>query len=129
MYLLNLQDHRREMVRLGKFFSLVHNEYVKVFKKTSTKIMIVLILLGSVAFSGLLHIILTESSDENYMTENYISGLKNQIDEFNELKPDGYKTDIDICNYIINNNISYDSWQASVASDILDSDELSEKEK
>ena len=129
MYLLNLQDHRREMVRLGKFFSLVHNEYVKVFKKTSTKIMIVLILLGSVAFSGLLHIILTESSDENYKTENYISGLKNQIDEFNELKPDGYKTDIDICNYIINNNISYDSWQASVASDILDSDELSEKEK
>ena len=51
MYLLNL--HSREVRKLVKMPKLVHNEYIKVMKKLSTKIIFVLIALFVIGLIGL----------------------------------------------------------------------------
>lgn len=118
------------MDRLGKFFSLVHNEYVKVFKKTSTKIMLVLVLLGAFAFSGFIYLINSESGSYNEMnTDAFKNEIEDRISELKETKPKGYKTNIEISNYILDNDISYGSWEAIALSSILDDESITDSDK
>lgn len=52
-YSSSLQEERKGAYRLARFFRLVKNEYIKVFKKLSTKIMIVLIIICALGLSGI----------------------------------------------------------------------------
>ncbi len=54
------------MVRLRKFRGLIKNEYIKIFKRTSTIVMLVLIILAGIGLPALIKIIDTFESGDNY---------------------------------------------------------------
>lgn len=54
------------MVRLRKFLNLIKNEYIKIFRRTSTTVMIALIIVAGFALPGLVKLINTIDSDSGY---------------------------------------------------------------
>lgn len=54
------------MVRLRKFFNLIKNEYIKIFGRTSTTVMIALIIVAGFALPGLVKLIDSIDSNADY---------------------------------------------------------------
>ena len=117
------------MVRLGKFFSLVHNEYIKIFKKTSTKIMLVLILLGAFAFSGFMLLILKTSSYLVDYESDFRNSIQSNIDELKQTKPEGYEKDIEIYQLVLDENMEIEDWRYSALDSIVEVPEVPDADK
>ncbi len=108
---------------------LIKNEYIKNVKKTSTKIMIVLIILAAFALSGIAAYAKSRMNDSYYSDINAIDDYKSQIEMLKKSKPDGYEIDVKYYQFLIDNNIEYNDYRNTYAYDILelfsdDSDEM-----
>lgn len=121
MYLLNL--HSREVRKLVKMPKLVHNEYIKVMKKLSTKIIFVLIALFVIGLIGLSKF--AQNTIEKDMV-NYYSGSSDysyEIGQAKEMKYEGYELDVEKYSFLTDNGITPDSWKYEAASDLFSHEE------
>ena len=83
------------MHKLGKFFRLIQNEYIKILKKISTWIMLVLILVVCVGYFGISKIAEYEINNSMYaMTdEDYAEQLQSDLAYAKETKYEGWEAD------------------------------------
>lgn len=91
------------------------NEYIKVFRKLSTKIMIVLIILAAFALSGIA--LIGKMSMENYTQEEYGSDIEeyqSNIDWLEKTQPEGYELEVAMWQYLIDNDITWEDWRYGV---------------
>jgi len=88
---------------LRKFFGLIINEYVKIFCKASTKIMMAVIVLVALGYNFIMYIGTSSESDFYYNAmgpEYYIENAKTQ-------KYDGWERDLAMYTYYLENDIEY----------------------
>ena len=97
---------------MAKFFRLVKNEYIKTLKKVSTKIMLVLIILGAFGVSGVTWL---AGMTLNYVNEEYQTDFSEEIKWAKEAKEEGYEEDVKLYEYLNDNKIKPGSWQAMFA--------------
>lgn len=107
---------------MDKFFSLVINEYIKILKKLSTKILLAVLAVCVVGFSAIFVIAKHTAQSEmiieysgNYTVDTAIADYDSQIEWLNETKPDGYEDSIKLYEFMKANEIDYGDWRYSAA--------------
>lgn len=113
---------------MAKMHKLIQNEYIKTWKKVSTKVLFILIALSVLALMGLGKIVQSEMEDSfNYI---YNGGLdyNYEINQAEKMKYDGYEIDIEMYNFIMDNEFLPGSWQVSATHDAF-SYEVGDKKK
>ncbi len=103
--------------RLARFFRLVKNEYIKVFKKLSTKIMIVLIIICALGLSGIALFAKHNMESNNYSSYDATGDYQKTIDWLKDTNGD--PNEIAMWQYLIDNDIDSDDWRYDVLSAVF----------
>lgn len=98
---------------MAKFCGLVKNEYIKIFKKVSTKIIMGLIVLCAVGFP-LLNMLGSKMINNSYYSD-YVYTFQDEIDWAKDSKYEGYEDDLKLYEYLLDKNVEPESWEASFA--------------
>lgn len=99
---------------MARFFRLVKNEYIKVFKKLSTKIMIVLIIICALGLSGIALFAKHNKESNNYSSYDATGDYQQNIDWLKDTNGD--PNEIAMWQYLIDNDIDSDDWRYDVLS-------------
>ena len=99
---------------MARFFRLVKNEYIKVFKKLSTKIMIVLIIICALGLSGIALFAKHNMESNNYSSNDATGDYQQTIDWLKDTNGD--PNEIAMWQYLIDNDIDSDDWRYDVLS-------------
>lgn len=99
---------------MARFFRLVKNEYIKVFKKLSTKIMIVLIIICALGLSGIALFAKHNMESNNYSIYDATGDYQETIDWLKNTNGD--PNEIAMWQYLIDNDIDSDDWRYDVLS-------------
>jgi ABC-2 type transport system permease protein len=99
---------------LAKFFGLVANEYIKILKKASTKVMIVLVILAAFGLCGVLKIAKTVSEKYAYESETTAIDYSDDIEWLKSTTPDGWEEEIAYYEYIQDFGLTYDDSRYSI---------------
>lgn len=99
---------------MARFFRLVKNEYIKVFKKLSTKIMIVLIIICALGLSGIALFAKHNMESNNYSSYDATGDYQQNIDWLKDTNGD--PNEIAMWQYLIDNDIDSDDWRYDVLS-------------
>lgn len=99
---------------MARFFRLVKNEYIKVFKKLSTKIMIVLIIICALGLSGIALFAKHNMESNNYSSYDATGDYQETIDWLKNTNGD--PNEIAMWQYLIDNDIDSDDWRYDVLS-------------
>lgn len=108
---------RKGAYRLARFFRLVKNEYIKVFKKLSTKIMIVLIIICALGLSGIALFAKHNMESNNYSSYDATGDYQQTIDWLKDTNGD--PNEIAMWQYLIDNDIDSDDWRNDVLSAVF----------
>lgn len=108
---------RKGAYRLARFFRLVKNEYIKVFKKLSTKIMIVLIIICALGLSGIALFAKHNMESNNYSSYDATGDYQQTIDWLKDTNGD--PNEIAMWQYLIDNDIDSDDWRYDVLSAVF----------
>lgn len=107
---------------MDRFFALVKNEYIKILKKTSTKIMLVLILVCALGVSVMAKMIASENYYEPYYADDHEESYRSSISWLNSTKPYGYEQDAELYQFMLDNGIGYEDWRSEVVFRLMDAD-------
>ncbi len=116
------------MRKLGKFFRLIQNEYIKILKKISTWIMLVLILVVCVGYFGISKIAEYEINNSMYaMTdEDYAEQLQSDLAYAKETKYEGWEADAGEYQFCLDHEIYRYDWRRQAVNaafhDVTDAD-------
>lgn len=102
---------------MARFFRLVKNEYIKVFKKLSTKIMIVLIIICALGLSGIALFAKHNMESNNYSSYDATGDYQQTIDWLKNTNGD--PNEIAMWQYLIDNDIDSDDWRYDVLSAVF----------
>ncbi len=102
---------------MARFFRLVKNEYIKVFKKLSTKIMIVLIIICALGLSGIALFAKHNMESNNYSSYDATGDYQQTIDWLKDTNGD--PNEIAMWQYLIDNDIDSDDWRYDVLSAVF----------
>lgn len=102
---------------MARFFRLVKNEYIKVFKKLSTKIMIVLIIICALGLSGIALIAKHNMESNNYSSYDATGDYQETIDWLKNTNGD--PNEIAMWQYLIDNDIDSNDWRYDVLSAVF----------
>lgn len=102
---------------MARFFRLVKNEYIKVFKKLSTKIMIVLIIICALGLSGIALFAKHNMESNNYSSYDATGNYQKTIDWLKNTNGD--PNEIAMWQYLIDNDIDSDDWRYDVLSAVF----------
>ncbi|WP_294098296.1 ABC transporter permease [uncultured Ruminococcus sp.] len=102
---------------MARFFRLVKNEYIKVFKKLSTKIMIVLIIICALGLSGIALFAKHNMESNNYSSYDATGDYQKTIDWLKDTNGD--PNEIAMWQYLIDNDIDSDDWRYDVLSAVF----------
>lgn len=102
---------------MARFFRLVKNEYIKVFKKLSTKIMIVLIIICALGLSGIALFAKHNMESNNYSSYDATGDYQETIDWLKNTNGD--PNEIAMWQYLIDNDIDSDDWRYDVLSAVF----------
>lgn len=106
-----------------KMIGLVKNEFIKTFKKVSTIILCVFIAIVGIGYSGIVKISekINSSYYEEYAYDDYID-YDYEIKRLEELGYQGYKFDIEMYEYLKQQEITYSSWKYTACTEIFSYD-------
>jgi len=111
---------------LRKFCNLVVNEYVKVFSRLSTKIMLAVIILLALGYNALSHYDLNQSRrwDSNYASS--IEDYDQMIEDAKHYKEKGWEIQVEKLEFARDNDINiYDSgWQSYAVASLFSTKQL-----
>lgn len=102
---------------MARFFRLVKNEYIKVFKKLSTKIMIVLIIICALGLSGIALFAKHNMESNNYSSYDATGDYQQTIDWLKNTNGD--PNEIAMWQYLIDNDIDSNDWRYDVLSAVF----------
>lgn len=102
---------------MARFFRLVKNEYIKVFKKLSTKIMIVLIIICALGLSGIALFAKHNMESNNYSSYDATGDYQETIDWLKNTNGD--PNEIAMWQYLIDNDIDSNDWRYDVLSAVF----------
>lgn len=105
---------------MARFFRLVKNEYIKVFKKLSTKIMIVLIIICALGLSGIALFAKHNMESNNYSSYDATGDYQETIDWLKNTNGD--PNEIAMWQYLIDNDIDSNDWRYDVLSAVFADD-------
>ena len=91
---------------MRRFGGLVVNEYVKILCKTSTKVLLIAVIIVALGYNALLYVGINLMSD--YATSHNYWGADDYIKQAQEEQYDGWERDVDIYTYLKENDISVD---------------------
>lgn len=93
------------------------NEYVKILKKVSTKIMIILMILAAVGFCGVLRYGKSQMDSYSYSGYNGSDTVNysEEISWLKQTKPEGWEDDVAFYEYLQESGITYDDARLNVA--------------
>ena len=109
---------------MAKMAGLIHNELIKIFKKSSTVILFILVIVLCVGFMGIMKVsqIINESYAEDFFTEDS-ADYQLEIEKAEKAKEEGTSVaaDLDIEKYTFmnENEISDSSWKYDVCNEIF----------
>lgn len=113
------------MVRLARFFGLVKNEYIKILKKLSTKILLGLIVISAFGLS-LIALVAekTSQAEMEYFSDDYsaVDEYEEQISWLEQTKPEGYEIQIKAYQALIDCDAGYEDWRCAAAEEISELD-------
>lgn len=113
---------------MAKMHKLVQNEYIKTWKKVSTKVLFILIALSVLALMGIGKIVESEiDSNWGYIYEGGID-YSYELSQAEKMKYEGYEIDVEMYNFIMDNELMPGSWKAQAARDAF-SYELGDRNK
>lgn len=95
---------------MAKMIGLVNNELIKTFRKLSTVVLCILIVLMCIGFAGTAKIAQKTFEDYDYYEGNTID-YDVEIEYLNESKTDGYELEIEKYQFMKANNIDGMSWK------------------
>lgn len=96
-------------------FKLIQNEYIKIFRKVSTLIIFILVILTSIGLVGLSKYSQIQNAkwEERYPTEDSYD-YSGQVKEAKDAPYVGSDKDIDMYQFLMDNKITYASWKTNV---------------
>ncbi|MCI8501853.1 MAG: ABC transporter permease subunit [Oscillospiraceae bacterium] len=105
---------------MGKFFRLVQNEHIKIFTRISTWVLIILMAVVSIGFTGLMKLIEYQNNNVVY-TDDYKESYEREIQYLKSDKSEGYEIQIERYEFLIAQDINpYGTWQYEAASTQFD---------
>lgn len=111
MCLFNLQVIFKGVDKLGKFGGLLKNEYIKTLKRTSTFIMVIIVILSSIGISVLA--VTVKKSMRNYMYHE--TELSYEITDLEQNKPEGYEDEVKFLKYLQEKKYDYSDYRYILA--------------
>lgn len=102
---------------MARFFRLVKNEYIKVFKKLSTKIIIVLIIICALGLSGIALFAKHNMESNNYSSYDATGDYQQTINWLKDTNGD--PNEIAMWQYLMDNDIDSDDWRYDVLSAVF----------
>ncbi len=112
---------------MGKFFSLVKNEYIKTLKKVSTKILILLVIIAAIGGCGIIWAeeALFSSLDVYYADEDQKLDYSETLDWLEETQPDDWERQYELYEYFDSLDLYYGKdYDLITMTDIIDEAEL-----
>lgn len=97
---------------MAKMVGLIENEFIKTFKKLSTKILCILIVLVCIGLGGIAKF--SEKVNEDYVDDyeyNDTIDYDYEINQLKEVQTYGYEVDIERLEFMKANNITWLSWR------------------
>ncbi|MCD7727218.1 MAG: ABC transporter permease [Ruminococcus sp.] len=116
---------------MGKFFSLVKNEYIKTLKKVSTKILILLVIVAAIGGCGIIWAeeALFSSYDVYYADEDQALDYSETLDWLEETKPDDWERQYELYEYFDSLDLYYGKdYDLITMTDIIDEAELTDEQ-
>ena len=106
---------RKGVIRLGKFFRLVQNEHIKIFTRISTWVLVILMAVVSVAFTGLMKFMQYQRNNVIY-SDQYKEDYEREIQYLKSDKPEGYQTQIEMYEFLTAQDINWGgTWKYDAA--------------
>jgi len=98
---------------LSKFIKLIQNEHIKIFSKTSTWILIILMVTISLGYNGFMRFgqYMREDAERLNETADYISGYQNTINYLKETGEAENAAEIAAFEFMIKYEIGYQDWR------------------
>ncbi len=102
---------------MDRFFSLVKNEYIKILKKLSTKILFAVLVISVIGLSAIFliakHTAQSEMEwyDGTNSLESAIEDYESQIEWLKDTKPEGYEDNIKLYEFMKDSKIAYNDWR------------------
>lgn len=112
---------------MTKLFRLIQNEYIKIMKKLSTKILLILVAvfaIGLVGISKFGDYMSRRDYEMYYMDDDY----SYEIEQAKEMKYNGYEIEIDKYQFMSDLNLQYPSWKYMAAIEAFSYNEISDTE-
>ncbi len=101
---------------MAKMLKLVQNEYIKTWKKVSTKIIFILVFVCALGLIGIAKI--AESAIEEEMSYVYSSSdtdYSYEIQESEKMKYEGYEIDVEMFKFLSDNKLTRSDWKYDAA--------------
>ncbi len=105
---------------MGKFCRLVKNEYIKVFTKVSTLVLLILVVLFSLGFTSIMKIgqVMNErtiSYYDNRNSEEAIEEYRRIIENVKQEQAEGYEAEVEYYQFLIDQKIGWNDWRNDYA--------------
>lgn len=107
-------------IRLSKLFGLIKNEYIKQLHKRSTLIILVLVALGTIGFTGLIRISTLEYEDYYVGGEADYTVDTEYVMEIKDATDNGDTAELEYYNYLRSEKISQFDWRKALADTAFD---------
>lgn len=105
---------------MTKMLRLIQNEFIKSFKKISTIILFVVVILISLGFTTLMYFSIEEEKRWNEETSFYeTANYDNLISDCENEKFPGYELQIEMLEYLKANDIDFNSWKYAAVEEIF----------
>jgi len=101
---------------LAKMLRLVQNEYIKTWKKVSTKIIFILVFVCALGLIGIAKIAeFAIEEEKQYLYADTEIDYSYDIQEAEKMKYDGYETDIEMYKFLTDNKLTHGDWKLNAA--------------
>ena len=102
---------------MAKFCRLVKNEYIKVFTKVSTLVLLILVVLFSLGFTSIMKIgeVISEKNYNSYYsslsTDEMLDNYRSNIEYLKQEQAEGYEAEVAYYEFLIDQKIRYEDWR------------------
>lgn len=104
---------------MANFFSLMHNEHTKIYKKLSTYIMIAILIALTIVPAIIIKYVNSREYEDSWGDEQYLAHLEQIMKDASEEEKPYYESEIKVVKYNIENGIEEGSWKRDAVSDMF----------
>ena len=106
---------------MGKFLRLIKNEYIKIFRKVSTWVILALFAVCAVGYPFMAKFIEWQMTQYEGSRSDYtiLEDYKSDIERLKDVKTEGWEQEVERLQYFIDNNLT-DGWKWEAASNMFE---------